>query len=155
MASGRELARGHVLAAGHGSGAAFVTDPVSFWGGISADDGVIIDVHHRDRGRSVAGTVLVMPVGRGSSSASAVLAETLRVGVGPAAVVLAAPDIILAAGSVVARELYGIECPIVELDATSFEAVTACAGAPLQVDASDEVAVIYELGEAFHSRRPH
>jgi len=47
MASGLEIARGHVLAVGHGSGTAFVTDPVSFWGGISADDGAIIDVHHR------------------------------------------------------------------------------------------------------------
>jgi predicted aconitase with swiveling domain len=68
-----------------------VTDPVSLWGGVSADDGTIIDVHHRDHGRSVAGTVLVMPVGRGSSSASAVIAETLQLGTGPAAIVLAAP----------------------------------------------------------------
>jgi uncharacterized protein len=142
MTSGPEIARGHVLAGGRGSGTAFVTDPVSFWGGVSADDGVIIDVHHRDHGRSVAGTVLVMPVGRGSSSASAVLAETLRAGVGPAAVLLASPDIILAAGSVVARELYGIECPIVELDTTSFKAVAACAGARLRVDAADDHAVI-------------
>ena len=145
MTSGPEIARGHVLAAGHGSGAAFVTDPVSFWGGISADDGAIIDVHHRHRGRSVAGTVLVMPIGRGSSSASAVLAETLRLGSGPVAILLASPDIILAAGSVVARELYGIECPIVELDATSFEAVTARDGAHLRVDAEDDLAVIREL----------
>jgi predicted aconitase with swiveling domain len=145
MTSGPEIARGHVLAAGHGSGTAFVTDPVSFWGGISADDGAIIDVHHRHRGRSVTGSVLVMPIGRGSSSASAVLAETLRLGSGPAAILLASPDIILAAGSVVARELYGIECPIVELDATSFEAVTACDGAHLRVDAEDDLAVIRAL----------
>ena len=118
-----------------------MTDPVSFWGGISADDGVIVDVHHRDRGRSVAGAVLVTPVGGGSSSASAVLAEALRVGNGPAAVLLASLDINLAAGSVVARELYGIECPIVELDATAFEAVAACAGDHLRVDASHDVAV--------------
>jgi predicted aconitase with swiveling domain len=134
-----------VLAPGHGAGAAFVTDPLSFWGGVSAVDGAIIDVHHRDRGRSVAGTVLVMPAGRGSSSASAVLAETLRLGCGPAAVLLASPDIILAAGSVVAHELYGIECPIVELDATSFDAVAACAGARLDVDASDRIAVVRAL----------
>src|ERR671931_2284926 len=101
MTSGREIARGHVLAPGRGSGTVFVTDPVSFWGGVSADDGTIIDVHHRHHGRSVAGTVLVMPVGRGSSSASAVLAETLRLGTGRAAVVLASPGVILAAGSVV------------------------------------------------------
>ena len=145
MASGPEIARGHVLAPGRGAGEAFVTDPVSFWGGVSADDGRIIDVHHRDQGRSVAGTVLVMPVGRGSSSAAAVLAETLRLGVGPAAIVLASTDVILAAGSVVARELYGIECPIVELDTSSFDAVAACAGSRLDVDASDATAVVRTL----------
>ena len=148
MASGPEIARGHVLAAGRGGGPAFVTDPVSFWGGVSADDGSIIDIHHRDHGRSLAGTVLVMPVGRGSSSASAVLAETLRLGVGPTAIVLASPDVILAAGSVVARELYGIECPIVELDPTSFDAVAACAGTRLDVDASAGTAVVRALDAA-------
>src|SRR5918992_2060596 len=102
MASGRELARGHVLAPGRGAGEAFVTDPVSFWGGVSAADGAIVDVHHRDRGRSVAGTVLVMPVGRGSSSASAVLAETLPLGTRPAAGVVAPAGVIFPGGSVVA-----------------------------------------------------
>jgi predicted aconitase with swiveling domain len=87
--------------------------------------------------------VLVMPVGRGSSSASAVLAETLRLGTGPAAVVLASPDVILAAGSVVARELYGIECPVVELDPPAFDEVAGCAGTPLAVDASSATAVIH------------
>jgi predicted aconitase with swiveling domain len=134
MASGPELARGHVLAPGRGAGEALVTEPVSFWGGVRAQDGAIIDVHHPDRGRSVAGSVLVMPAGRGSSSASAVLAETLRLGVGPAAIVLAAPDVILAAGAIVAAELYGIACPIVALDAAGYAAVAARAGDRLVVD---------------------
>jgi len=142
MASGREIARGHVLAPGRGSGEAFVTDPVSFWGGVSAGDGVIVDVHHRHRGRSVAGTVLVMPAGRGSSSASAVLAETLRLGTGPAAVVLASSDVILAAGSVAASELYGIECPIVELDDAAFGAVARQDEGRLLVDAAGGTAVV-------------
>ena len=133
MASGPELARGHVLAPGHGAGEAFVTEPVSFWGGVRAEDGIIIDIHHPDRGRSVAGTVLVMPAGRGSSSASAVLAETLRLGVGPAAIVLGAPDVILAAGSLAAAELYGIACPIVALDAAGYKAVAARTGERLEV----------------------
>jgi predicted aconitase with swiveling domain len=143
MTSGPELGTGHVLAPGHGSGPAFVIESVSFWGGISADDGTIIDVHHPDRGRSVAGTVLVMPIGRGSSSASALLAETLRRGVGPAAIVLASADVILAAGSMVARELYAIECPVVECNDASFAAVAGRAGAHVIVDARDSGAVIH------------
>jgi predicted aconitase with swiveling domain len=134
MASGPELARGHALAPGRGAGEAFVTEPVSFWGGVRAEDGTIIDVHHPARGRSIAGAVLVMPAGRGSSSASAVLAETLRLGVGPAAIVLGAPDVILAAGALAAAELYGIACPIVALDAAGYDAVAARAGHRLEVD---------------------
>src|SRR3954465_3759618 len=98
MASGLELARGHGLVGGRGAGAAFVIEPVSFWGGVRAEDGTIIDVHHAEPGRSIGGAVLVMPAGRGSSSASAVLAETLRLGVGPAAIVLGAPPPLPAPG---------------------------------------------------------
>ena len=111
-----------------------MTEPVSFWGAVRAEDGTIIDVHHPARGRSIAGVVLVMSAGRGSSSASAVLAETLRLGVGPAAIVLGAPDVILAAGALAAAELYGIACPIVALDAAGYDAVAARAGHRLEVD---------------------
>jgi hypothetical protein len=53
-----------------------------------------------------------------------------------------------AAGALVARELYGIECPIVELDATWCDAVAACAGARLDVDASGRTAVVRVLDVA-------
>jgi predicted aconitase with swiveling domain len=129
---------GHVLAPGRGEGPVFATDPFSFWGGYSAADGTIADVHHRDRGRSAAGTVLVMPFGRGSSSASAVFAEALRLGTGPVAVVLASADVILAAGSVVAAELYGIRCPVVQVSAAALAAIRG----RVVVDAEDGVARI-------------
>lgn len=54
-----------------------------------------------------------MPHGRGSSSASSVLAETLRQGHGPSALVMSEPDSILLVGAVVAAELYGVACPVV------------------------------------------
>jgi hypothetical protein len=54
-----------------------------------------------------------MPGGRGSSSSSSVLAECLRRGTGPAGLVLAIPDPILAVGALVARALYGLRCPVV------------------------------------------
>ncbi len=54
-----------------------------------------------------------MPGGRGSSSSSSVLAETIRRGSGPAAIVLGTADPILTVGALVADFLYGIRCPIV------------------------------------------
>jgi predicted aconitase with swiveling domain len=90
--------------------------PLSFWGGIDAETGRIIDHSHPDRGATITGRVLVMPGGRGSSSSSSVLAETIRRGTGPAAIVLSIPDPILTVGALVARALYGTQCPIVVCD---------------------------------------
>ena len=90
--------------------------PLSFWGGVDASTGEIIDRRHPQYGESVRGRVLVLPHGKGSSSASSVLAECLRLDTGPAAIVLDQSDEILLAGAVVAAELYEVVCPIVVAD---------------------------------------
>jgi len=87
--------------------------PVSFWGGVDGSNGEIVDPSHPQRGEVVAGKILVMPHGRGSSSSSSVLAELLRIGAGPAAIVLDEPDAILVGGAVVAAAVYGVTCPLV------------------------------------------
>jgi len=100
--------------AGDAQGPALVLDePLSFWGGVDPATGDIIDVHHPQCDANVAGCVLVMPSGRGSSSSSSVLAEAIRAGTAPAAIVLGEPDPILALGAIVARELYGRTIPVV------------------------------------------
>ena len=105
---------GRPLLAGACRGSALVLDePLSFWGGVDPASGAIVDVHHPQRGASVAGRVLVLPAGRGSSSSSSVLAECLMAGVGPIAIVLGEPDAILLVGAVVAVELGGPTCPVV------------------------------------------
>ena len=75
--------RGRVLVVGTASGQALVLDePLSFWGGFDAETGRVIEERHPQAGASIAGRVLVMPSGRGSSSSSSVLAEALRRGTG-------------------------------------------------------------------------
>jgi len=102
-----------VVVDGEATGEIVVLDrPLSFWGGYHPETGVIIDVAHPQHGVSLAGRIVVMPHGRGSSSSSAVLAEALRLGYGPAAMVLGHPDQIVITGVLVARRLYGIECPV-------------------------------------------
>jgi hypothetical protein len=104
-------------AAGDAEATALVlSEPLSLWGGIDLETGRIIDQSHPDRGKNVAGTILVMPGGRGSSSSSSVLAEALRRQTAPAAIVLAVPDPILTVGALVAQSLYGLYCPIVVCD---------------------------------------
>ena len=105
---------GRVLADGTASGSVLaLSAPLSLWGGVDAATGVIVDPRHPEAGTSLAGRILALPAARGSSSSSSVLAELLRAGVGPLGIVLGEPDGILAIGAVVARELYGADCPVV------------------------------------------
>jgi predicted aconitase with swiveling domain len=87
--------------------------PLSLWGGFSSETGRIVDANHPERGLELAGRILVMDGGRGSSSASSTLAEAIRRGTAPAAILLTRPDPILVIGSLVAADLYGREIPIV------------------------------------------
>jgi len=105
---------GRSYASGQAAGRALVlSHPLSFWGGVDAENGRIIDHSHPDLGRSITGVILVMPAGRGSSSSSSVFAESIRRGSGPAAIVLATPDPILTVGALVAQSLYAVNCPVV------------------------------------------
>lgn len=99
---------------GEAEGVALVlVTPLSFWGGVDVETGRIIDHSHPDRGQIITGRILVMPGGRGSSSASSVFAESVRRGTGPAGIVLAVSDPILTVGALVAEALYGLRCPVV------------------------------------------
>ncbi len=87
-------------------------EPLSLWGGVDPATGEIVDGHHPQRGELVAGRIVVMPAGRGSSSSASVLAELARAGVAPAAIVLGEPDLILSIGAAVAEELYRATIPV-------------------------------------------
>lgn len=111
----------HVIAAqclvpGSAEGEVALLDaPLSLWGGFDPETGAVSDVNHPNHGDPVAGRILVMPGGRGSSSSSSVLLESARLGVNPLAIVLAERDPILAVGALVAGELYGVSIPIVRV----------------------------------------
>ena len=108
------VTRYRVLVDGVATGEALLLgEPLSLWGGFEPTTGEIIDATHPQVGETLTGRIVVMPHGRGSSSSSSVLAEALRLGTGPAGFVLSRPDSILVIGSLVAKRLYGIVCPIV------------------------------------------
>jgi predicted aconitase with swiveling domain len=118
-----------------------LTEPVSFWGGVD-HHGEIIDVHHAQHKAKMTNKILVMPSGRGSSSATAVLAELIRTGDGPKAIIMLQCDTILVIGALVSAEIYGISMPIVELDQEQYAQLSD--GMRLSIDASsdNEIATI-------------
>ena len=112
-----------------------LTEPVSFWGGVD-HHGEIIDVHHAQHKAKMTNKILVMPSGRGSSSATAVLAELIRTGDGPLAIVMLQCDTILVIGALVSAEIYDISMPIVQLDQEQYDQLSD--GMRVTVDASSD-----------------
>jgi predicted aconitase with swiveling domain len=80
--------------------------------------------------------ILVMPSGRGSSSATAVLAELIRTGDGPLAIVMLQCDTILVIGALVSAEIYDISLPIVELETAEYEQLQD--GMQVSIDANSQ-----------------
>ena len=136
---GAEL-QGRALLAGEATGSALVLQaPLSLWGGMDPRNGRISDHHHPQLGATVTGRVLVMPSGRGSSSSSSVLAEAIRLGTAPLAILLAEPDEILVLGALVAEHLYGRTCPILVLPEVARSAIAT--GDRVAVSADGRVTV--------------
>ena len=113
-----EPIRCEVLHAGTGTGAALrLVEALSLWGGLDPTSGTLIDAHHPQRGAQPAGRVVLMPGGRGSSASASVLAEAIRAGTAPAALLLGESDLILAIGAEVAEALYGRRLPVLVVPA--------------------------------------
>jgi predicted aconitase with swiveling domain len=73
-----------------------------------------------------------MPSGRGSSSSSSVLAEAIRLGTSPAAIILLTADPIVALGSIVAGELYGRAVPVLVLEAADYGSIRSGDGVDVE-----------------------
>ena len=84
-----------------------LVEPLSFWGGVDDETGLIIDGHHPQCGTSLVGTALLMGATRGSSSSTSTLLECIRVGTAPNLLLLTDTDPILSTAAVVAWEMYG------------------------------------------------
>lgn len=124
-----------IVVGGQAAGPVLVLgESLSFWGGFEYDTGTIIDQAHPQVGAELAGRVLLMPVGRGSSSASSVLAEAIRRGTAPAALILQEADEIVALGAIIAEELYGTTMPILIVDQPTYHRLTGADRLSVAVD---------------------
>ena len=126
---------GEPIVPGRGAGELLAASVgLSFWGGVDAVSGTVIDRHHPLCGESVAGKVLAIPNGRGSCTGSQVVLELLLAGQAPAAILLRRPDQIIALGVIVAEELFGRSMPVVSLGEAGFARLVGRSGATVSVD---------------------
>lgn len=96
------IVRGRSISRGKGSGRLLVSPaPISFLSGVDPETGIVVEKGHPLEGRSVAGTVLVFPFGKGSTVGSYVLYALAKNGHAPAAIVNTEAEAIIATGAII------------------------------------------------------
>jgi uncharacterized protein len=129
-----------VLNAGTAAGPLFVVEePLSFWGAFDPLTGLIVDTHHPQHGACLAGRIVIMPETRGSGSASGSIAEAIRRGTAPLALILMKPDVNLAVGSFIAAMLYGKSCPVLSVDPSDYRLLAEAAHITIAEDGTIEM----------------
>jgi hypothetical protein len=94
--------RGRKIFGGKAEGLALVSrEPISFYGGINPDTGIVEEQGHPLQGRSVSGKVLVFPQGRGSTVGSYTLYRMQKAGTAPVAILNRECETIVAVGAII------------------------------------------------------
>lgn len=92
---------GRSVVPGIAKGRAIVTaQPLSFFGGVDPNNGVIIEKGHDLEGITITGKILVFPHGKGSTVGSYVIYGMKKRGTAPAAIINIDTEPIIAAGCV-------------------------------------------------------
>ncbi len=128
---------GRRIARGRAEGEVLLSPaPISFFGGVDPETGVVTEPGHPLEGRSVAGKVLVFPTGKGSTVGSYTLYRLARRGLAPTAIVNRSCEAIVAVGAILA----GIPC----LDGIELEALAGAARVAVEADAPQAALTILE-----------
>ncbi len=94
--------KGRKVVGGYAEGEALVSaDPVSFYGGVDPETGVVVEPGHAVEGKCITGKVFVFPTGKGSTVGSYVIYRMSKLGTAPAALVNSETEAIIATGCVI------------------------------------------------------
>ena len=94
--------KGRKVVGGYAEGESLVSrDPVSFYGGVDPETGVVVEPGHAVEGECITGKVFVFPTGKGSTVGSYVIYRMKKLGTAPAALVNSETEAILATGCVI------------------------------------------------------
>ena len=95
---GRSIYRGNAF------GQAMVSAlPISFFGGVDPDTGIVVERGHPLEGQCITGKVLVFPTGKGSTVGSYTLYRLKKAGTAPLAILNAECETITAVGCIIAE----------------------------------------------------
>ena len=97
-----ELVRGRKISGGRAEGLALVSrEPISFFGGVNPETGMVTEKGHELEGKTVKDRVLVFPHGKGSTVGSYTLYRLKKNGVAPRAIINVECEPIVAVGAII------------------------------------------------------
>jgi len=125
---------GRSIYLGTAQGEALVTpQPISFFGGVDPETGIVVERGHTLEGHCIAGKVLVFPTGKGSTVGSYTLYRLKMNGHAPLAILNVECETIIAVGCIISEIPCVDQLPIHEIptgslvqidgDLVSFEAI--------------------------------
>ncbi|MBS3069662.1 DUF126 domain-containing protein [Candidatus Micrarchaeota archaeon] len=124
-----EIFKGREIFAGKASGELlFSSMPISFYGGVDATSGIVVEKGHPLEGKCMAGKVLAFPNGKGSTVGSYVLYRLKKAGKAPAGIINLEAETIVAVGAIIS------EIPM--MDKVEFEKLEKLDGKKVRMDAS-------------------
>ncbi len=99
-----EQLEGRIIYKGKAEGEALTsTQPISFYGGVDPNTGVVIEKGHELEGISVKSRILVFPQGKGSTVGSYTLYRMKKNDVAPAGIINRECETIIAVGAIISE----------------------------------------------------
>ncbi|MCL2476798.1 DUF126 domain-containing protein [Candidatus Bathycorpusculum sp.] len=109
--------KGRIIYKGKIQGQALVTSmPISFYGGVDPNTGIVLEKGHELQGQSLKDKILVFPQGKGSTVGSYTLYRMKKNGTAPSALINKETETIIAVGAIISE----IPC-IDKIDITKFK----------------------------------
>ena len=99
-----EQLKGRLISKGNAQGEALVTSqPISFYGGVDPNTGIVLEKGHELQGQSVKGKILVFPTGKGSTVGSYTLYRMKKNGTAPAGIINKECETVVAVGAIISE----------------------------------------------------
>jgi len=96
--------RGRVISKGYARGEALISkDPISFYGGVDPEKGIIIEKGHDIEGESIANKILIFPRGKGSTVGTYILYGLKIKNLAPKAIINIEAEPIIAVGAIISN----------------------------------------------------
>ncbi len=120
--------KARIISRGTASGELLISkDPISFYGGVDPNTGIVVEKGHALEGISIAGHVLYFPRGKGSTVGSYTLYRLKKNNKAPVAIINAECEPIVAVGAIISdiplvdkiagKKLESYNCKTIKVDA--------------------------------------